>query len=261
MSAIERCRTAALGGHVERCEKCSHTLIAYNSCRNRHCPKCQGAAERPCVYCSQGCHGRRIRRRWANRPNFLLWSLNGIVPFEWSFFGQNILQLKVVKDACRNSTNEISYSGSSPGQSQRSWLLIVVEMGIVRANCCNRSASPCIERPDRKFAPRQRPPGDRIGGHRLSQPTRPVMAPLAFRLPPARRPSGMELASQMPHRSAIARRRSSVFLLAERPCVYCSQGCHGRRIRRSKLRTGSKVAVEQSFAPFVPPSLPSTRPI
>jgi hypothetical protein len=44
MSAIESCRTAALGGHVLRCEKCSHTLIAYNSCRNRHCPKCQGAA-------------------------------------------------------------------------------------------------------------------------------------------------------------------------------------------------------------------------
>jgi hypothetical protein len=44
MSAIERCRTAALGGHVARCEKCSHTVIAYNSCRNRHCPKCQGAA-------------------------------------------------------------------------------------------------------------------------------------------------------------------------------------------------------------------------
>ncbi len=46
MSAIERCRTAALGGHVERCEKCSYTIIAYNSCRNRHCPKCQGAAAR-----------------------------------------------------------------------------------------------------------------------------------------------------------------------------------------------------------------------
>jgi len=44
MTAIERCRTAALGGHVARCEDCSHTLIAYNSCRNRHCPKCQGAA-------------------------------------------------------------------------------------------------------------------------------------------------------------------------------------------------------------------------
>ena len=44
MTAIERCRTAALGGHVARCEKCSHTVIAYNSCRNRHCPKCQGAA-------------------------------------------------------------------------------------------------------------------------------------------------------------------------------------------------------------------------
>ena len=44
MSAIERCRTAALGGHVERCEKCAHTIVAYNSCRNRHCPKCQAAA-------------------------------------------------------------------------------------------------------------------------------------------------------------------------------------------------------------------------
>jgi hypothetical protein len=44
MSAIENCRTVALGGHVARCEKCSHTLVAYNSCRNRHCPKCQGAA-------------------------------------------------------------------------------------------------------------------------------------------------------------------------------------------------------------------------
>ncbi len=46
MSAIETCRTAALGGHVERCEDCSHTRVAFNSCRNRHCPKCQGAAAR-----------------------------------------------------------------------------------------------------------------------------------------------------------------------------------------------------------------------
>jgi hypothetical protein len=46
MSAIESCRTAALGGHVARCEDCAHTAIAYNSCRNRHCPKCQGAAAR-----------------------------------------------------------------------------------------------------------------------------------------------------------------------------------------------------------------------
>jgi len=44
MSAIERCRTAALGGHVARCQDCAYTTIAYNSCRNRHCPKCQGAA-------------------------------------------------------------------------------------------------------------------------------------------------------------------------------------------------------------------------
>jgi hypothetical protein len=46
MSAIERCRTAALGGHVARCQDCSHTQISYNSCRNRHCPKCQSAAAR-----------------------------------------------------------------------------------------------------------------------------------------------------------------------------------------------------------------------
>jgi len=44
MSAIEACRTAELGGHVERCEDCDRVQIAYNSCRNRHCPKCQGAA-------------------------------------------------------------------------------------------------------------------------------------------------------------------------------------------------------------------------
>jgi hypothetical protein len=46
MSAIERCRTAALGGHVTRCENgaCAHTVISFNSCRNRHCPKCQGTA-------------------------------------------------------------------------------------------------------------------------------------------------------------------------------------------------------------------------
>jgi len=46
MSAVERCRTAALGGHVAACEDCGHSHIAYNSCRNRHCPKCQGAAAR-----------------------------------------------------------------------------------------------------------------------------------------------------------------------------------------------------------------------
>jgi hypothetical protein len=48
MSAIERCRTAALGGRVAACENgaCGHTIIVYNSCRNRHCPKCQAAASR-----------------------------------------------------------------------------------------------------------------------------------------------------------------------------------------------------------------------
>ncbi|MGH6950883.1 MAG: IS91 family transposase [Vitreimonas sp.] len=44
MEAIETCRTAALGGHISRCEDCAHIDVAYNSCRNRHCPKCQAAA-------------------------------------------------------------------------------------------------------------------------------------------------------------------------------------------------------------------------
>lgn len=46
MAAIERCRTASLGGHVEGCDACGHLRVAYNSCRNRHCPRCQGAAAR-----------------------------------------------------------------------------------------------------------------------------------------------------------------------------------------------------------------------
>lgn len=44
MTAIEICRTEALGGHVERCDDCAHMRVAYNSCRNRHCPKCQWSA-------------------------------------------------------------------------------------------------------------------------------------------------------------------------------------------------------------------------
>ena len=46
ISAIRACRTPALGGHVARCETCDHVEIAYNSCRNRHCPKCQGQTAR-----------------------------------------------------------------------------------------------------------------------------------------------------------------------------------------------------------------------
>ena len=45
MRAIELCRTAALGGHIDKCDSCGHTTISYNSCRNRHCPKCQSLAK------------------------------------------------------------------------------------------------------------------------------------------------------------------------------------------------------------------------
>lgn len=45
MNAIESCRTSALGGHVEKCDSCEYIRVFYNSCRNRHCPKCQGLAK------------------------------------------------------------------------------------------------------------------------------------------------------------------------------------------------------------------------
>lgn len=45
MSSIEACRTSSLGGHVDKCDECGHTRISYNSCRNRHCPKCQSLAK------------------------------------------------------------------------------------------------------------------------------------------------------------------------------------------------------------------------
>ena len=46
MAAIETCRTSKLGGHVEECDECGHIRISYNSCRNRHCPKCQTLAKK-----------------------------------------------------------------------------------------------------------------------------------------------------------------------------------------------------------------------
>src|SRR6202041_4145676 len=44
LTAIERCRSAALGGHLDECVRCGHRVISFNSCRNRHCPKCQANA-------------------------------------------------------------------------------------------------------------------------------------------------------------------------------------------------------------------------
>ncbi len=54
LSAIERCRTAALGGHRDRCSRCGHQAISYNSCRNRHCPKCQANARDKWLAARQG---------------------------------------------------------------------------------------------------------------------------------------------------------------------------------------------------------------
>ena len=78
MTAIERCRTAALGGHVARCEneRCAHTLITYNSCRNRHCPKCQAllhasgwpSARPSCYRCRTFMWCTRCRLRSATSP-------------------------------------------------------------------------------------------------------------------------------------------------------------------------------------------------
>jgi hypothetical protein len=74
MSAIESCRTAALGGHVARCEKCAHTQISYNSCRNRHCRSARARRQRTglrrakpiCCRCRTSMSCSRCRRRSAN---------------------------------------------------------------------------------------------------------------------------------------------------------------------------------------------------
>jgi predicted Zn-ribbon and HTH transcriptional regulator len=50
LRAIARCRTAALGGHIDDCPRCGHKAISYNSCRNRHCPKCQAQLHRDCRF-------------------------------------------------------------------------------------------------------------------------------------------------------------------------------------------------------------------
>jgi hypothetical protein len=69
MSAIERCRTAALGGHVARCESdaCGRTVVAFNSCRDRHCPKCQGPRH-DCADGGSACEFRRGRITLAESP-------------------------------------------------------------------------------------------------------------------------------------------------------------------------------------------------
>ena len=54
MTAITRCRTAALGGHVEQCDHCGHTRVWYNSCGNRHCPTCQSLARAAWIKARQG---------------------------------------------------------------------------------------------------------------------------------------------------------------------------------------------------------------
>jgi hypothetical protein len=63
-NAIVRCRTAALGGHLDQCDYCQHRTISYNSCRNRHCPKCYGWADRPqkAMKMSEAEHWREVVR-------------------------------------------------------------------------------------------------------------------------------------------------------------------------------------------------------
>jgi hypothetical protein len=53
LRAIQRCRTPALGGHLDQCSQCGHSAISFNSCRNRHCPKCQAQARQRWLACRE----------------------------------------------------------------------------------------------------------------------------------------------------------------------------------------------------------------
>ena len=86
MSAIEACRTEALGGHVAACSKCGHRHVAYNSCKNRHCPKCQGPAARDWMAArargpaAGGVFPRGLHPAGADRPDRLLEQAGGLRP-------------------------------------------------------------------------------------------------------------------------------------------------------------------------------------
>ena len=80
MTAIESCRTAALGGHVEQCGDCGHQRVSFNSCRNRNCPKCQGLARAQWLedrqaellevpYFHVGSEGAIVRKRTVRNEN------------------------------------------------------------------------------------------------------------------------------------------------------------------------------------------------
>ena len=82
VAPAERCRTAALGGHVKRCEDCAHEPIAYNSCRNRHCPKCQGAAAKDWLAARSNLHSPDL-----HRPGMIAEAPRDFVPWRFSDAG------------------------------------------------------------------------------------------------------------------------------------------------------------------------------
>ena len=104
MSAIEACRTAALGGHVERCDDCAHTRISYNSCRNRHCPKCQWAAAQEWLEAREAEQPMPFERlEEQEATGFLLKIVATLPPRQ-----QEVLQLKFQNDLSYQQIAEIT---------------------------------------------------------------------------------------------------------------------------------------------------------
>ena len=110
--AIARCRTATLGGHLDECTRCGHRAISYNSCRNRHCPKCQaGARERWLAEASQRTSSDAVRAR----------GLHASPPVGPTDSAEQEARLRSsVPHQCRNTSRSGARSQTS---RRRNWLL------------------------------------------------------------------------------------------------------------------------------------------
>ena len=80
MDAVRRCRTASLGGHIDGCSSCGLLRISYNSCRNRHCPKCQGRQREECLPDWSFRRGYRQEKRNCCPCHTSMWCLHYPIP-------------------------------------------------------------------------------------------------------------------------------------------------------------------------------------
>jgi hypothetical protein len=138
LRAIARCRTAALGGHLDRCDACGHQAISYNSCRNRHCPKCQAQAR------ERWLHARERDLLDVPYVHVVFTLPHGLLPlayrnsahlYAWLFHASTMTLREVAADP-RHLGAEIGVLSSTPGG--RPWSAIRTSTASCRPGACPR---------------------------------------------------------------------------------------------------------------------------